>query len=102
MKKEEEEEQNWVREEEERVKEEKDEEEEEEQEELTQVCVLAPHQDLVGLGFADALDVEQLLLGGVGHGLDGVEAGVLQLLDVAAADSTLLHATQHNTTRYTL
>lgn len=56
----------------------------------------APHQNLVSLGFTDALDVEQLLLGSVGHGLDGVETGVLQLLDVAAADSTLLHTTRHS------
>lgn len=55
-----------------------------------------PHQNLVSLGFADALDLEQLLLGSVGHGLDGVEAGVLQLFDVAAADSTLLHTTQRS------
>lgn len=50
-----------------------------------------PHQDLVRFGLADAFDVEQLLLGSVCHGLDGVEARVLQLLDVAGADSTLLH-----------
>ena len=49
------------------------------------------YQDLVSFGLTDALDVEQLLLGCVGHRLDGVETRVLQLLDVTGADSTLLH-----------
>lgn len=49
------------------------------------------HQDFVGLGLTDALDVEQLFLGSVGHSFDGVETCVLQLLDVTGTDATLLH-----------
>lgn len=48
------------------------------------------HQDLLSFGLTDTLDVKQLLLGRVRHSLDGVEAGVLQLLQVAGTDATLL------------
>lgn len=50
------------------------------------------YENLVSFGLTDALDVEQLFLGCVGHCLDGVETCVLQLLDVTGTDSTLLHA----------
>lgn len=48
------------------------------------------YENLVSFGLADALDVEQLLLGCVRYCLNGVETRVLELLDVAGADSTLL------------
>lgn len=49
------------------------------------------YQDFVSFGLTDTLDVEQLLLGCVGHCLNGVEPCFLQLLDVTGTDSTLLH-----------
>lgn len=51
---------------------------------------VVPYQDLVSLGLTDALDVEQLLLGSVGHCFNGVESCILQLFDVTGTDSALL------------
>lgn len=51
---------------------------------------VSTHQDLVGLGLTDAFDVEKLFFWSVGHCFDGVEACVLQLLDVTGTDATLL------------
>ena len=48
------------------------------------------HKDFVSLGFADALNVEQLFFGGISNSLDCVKASVLQLLDVTGTDPTLL------------
>jgi hypothetical protein len=49
-------------------------------------------EDLVGLGLGDALDGEQRLLGRKGDGLDGVEAGLCELLGVRGRDAELLPA----------
>lgn len=49
------------------------------------------YQNLVSFGLTDALDVEQLFLGCIGHSLNGVEARIFQFLDVTCADATLLH-----------
>lgn len=49
-------------------------------------------ENLVALGLAEALDGEQRLLGRVRHGLDGVEAGLDELLDVGRADARALRA----------
>ena len=54
-------------------------------------CTVVSYQDFVSFGLTDALDVEQLLLGCIGHSLDGVETCLAQLLDVTATDPTLLH-----------
>lgn len=50
--------------------------------------------DLEDLGLRDALDVGQLADGGVGDGLDGVIAGILQLLEVVGVDPVLGEAVQ--------
>lgn len=60
--------------------------------EIPNQTTVVPYQDLVSLGLTDALDVEQLLLGSVGHCFNGVESCILQLFDVTATDSALLCA----------
>ena len=50
--------------------------------------------DLEDLGLGDALDVGQLADGGVGDGLDGVVAGILELLEVVGVDPVLGEAVQ--------
>lgn len=49
------------------------------------------YQNLVSFGLTDALDVQQLFLGCIGHSLNGVEPCIFQFLDVTRADATLLH-----------
>ncbi len=44
-------------------------------------------KNLVRLGFADALDVDEVLLRSVGDGLDRVEPGLLQFAAVVGADA---------------
>ena len=46
---------------------------------------------LVSLGFADALDGNERLLGGVGHGLYGVIPRLAQLLNVSCTDAKALN-----------
>ena len=55
------------------------------------VCVVLTFgENLVALGLADALDRQQGLFGGVGDRLDGVEAGLGELLDVGGSNAVSL------------
>lgn len=49
-------------------------------------------EHLLGLDLADALDAHELLLGGHGHGVHRVHAGLLELVDVRGVDAGLLQA----------
>ena len=48
------------------------------------------YHELFGFLFADALDLAESLLGGIGDRFDREEAGLLQLFDVAGIDAVAL------------